>query len=29
MVGEWNVHITVRRADADDITAEFVVPVGG
>jgi nitrogen fixation protein FixH len=29
MVGNWNVKVTVRRADADDLETEFAVPVGG
>jgi copper transport protein len=29
MVGTWRVRVTVRRSDADDIEAEFMVPVGG
>lgn len=29
MVGEWRVRTVVRRADADDVVVEFVVPVGG
>jgi copper transport protein len=29
MVGNWRVRVTVRRSDADDIEAEFTVPVGG
>jgi nitrogen fixation protein FixH len=28
MVGAWNVAVLVRRADADDVRATFVVPVG-
>jgi copper transport protein len=28
MVGEWNVAVLVRRADADDVRAVFTVPVG-
>lgn len=29
MVGKWKVNVTVRRADADDVETEFMVPVGG
>jgi copper transport protein len=29
MVGEWRVRVTLRRADADDVSSDFVVPVGG
>lgn len=28
MVGDWQVRVLVRRADADDVEASFVVPVG-
>lgn len=29
MVGDWRVRVVVRRIDADDVEAIFVVPVGG
>jgi hypothetical protein len=29
MIGEWRIRVNVRRADADDVEAEFTVPVGG
>lgn len=29
MVGDWRVQVLVRRIDADDVVADFIVPVNG
>jgi len=28
MVGDWQVRVLVRRADADDVEVSFILPVG-